>query len=143
MTNDKSLRFYHSGFLISHSFGQTLACCRVPAGEACRQRLTTPGRISRTVSMSSRVVYRERLKRIDEKACSTGSPRARSTCEGSIEPEAHAEPVEQATPAKSRLITRLSESTPSKRKFEVLQILEVRLPLSVTPGIRRETSCSK
>ncbi len=72
-----------------------------------------------------------------------GSPKARSTCDGSIDPDAQADPVEQATPARSRLITRLSESARSKRRFEVLEILEVRLPLSATSGIRRETSCSK
>src|SRR5687767_1998975 len=129
--------------LVIKSFSHALACTRVPAGAVSLHRLTTPGRISKTASISARVVYRERLKRTEENACSMGRPRARSTWDGSIDPDAQADPVEQAMPARSRLITRLSESAPSNRRFEVLEILKVRLPLSVTSGIRRYTSCSK
>ena len=44
-------------------------------------------------------MYLDRLKRTEENACSMGSPSARSTCEGSIDPEEQADPVEQAMPA--------------------------------------------
>ena len=60
-----------------------------------------------------------KLKRSALEITAGSQPIARSTGEGSLEPLAHAEPVEQATPAWSRAMKSAWRSRPTKAMFEV------------------------
>ncbi len=51
-----------------------------------------------------------KTQRILARACSGRSPTADSTCDGSSDPEEHADPVEQAMPRRSMAITNPSPS---------------------------------
>ncbi len=63
-------------------------------------------------SMSAGVSSGLRLKRIAECSTASGTRMACSTGEGKSEPLEHAEPVEQATPARSRFISSRSAFNP-------------------------------
>src|SRR5947209_19054600 len=78
---------------------------------------TIPGRVDNTVSISSSVFALPSVRRRLPCASSTGMPIAISTCDGSTEPDVHAEPVEAAIPSRSRLSRIDSPSTPSKQKL--------------------------
>src|SRR5205085_10265579 len=79
-----------------------------------------PGRAFSTVSTSVLVFALPSVRRRLPCASSTGMPIAISTCDGSTEPEVHAEPVDAAIPSKSRLSRIDSPSTPSKQKLALL-----------------------
>ena len=75
-----------------------------------------------------------KLTRIDASASPTSIPIALSAVLGSTEPEAHAEPVETAKPARSRRIISASPSTPGKARWEVLGRRAVPTACSRAPG---------
>jgi len=77
-----------------------------------RKRETTAAMRRAASSMSCKVNSGLRLKRIAERSQSSGTPIACSTGEGRSEPLEHAEPVEQATPARSRFISSRSALSP-------------------------------
>jgi hypothetical protein len=98
-----------------------LAVVLVPDGKWVREeahprlkRETTVAIRRAASSMSCRVNWGLRLKRIAERNTSSVTPIACSTGEGRSEPLEHAEPVEQATPAKSRFISNRSALSPGK-----------------------------
>src|SRR5215831_2157429 len=94
---------------ILHGFSPVVRVCYgANEGERARACCTIPGRISRTYSISARMVPRPRLQRKAPCRYGPGTPMARNTCEGSSEPELQAEPVDSATPCRSRLIIRAS-----------------------------------
>jgi hypothetical protein len=64
--------------------------------------------------MSAGVVSRERLKRTEPWATSSGTPMASRTGEGSSEPELHAAPAEAHTPCSLRSMRRASASRRGK-----------------------------
>src|SRR6185312_6206214 len=66
-----------------------------------RALATRAGKRSAIRSMHSSVVSAPRLMRTADTANSRGTPNAASTCDGSTLPLVHAEPDEQATPARS------------------------------------------
>ena len=76
--------------------------------------------ISTVKSISSGVLYLDRLKRIDPWAAVKGTPMARSTCEGSREPEVQAEPDEAQIPYSFIMSRMASPSMYSKERFTVL-----------------------
>jgi hypothetical protein len=77
-----------------------------------RNRATTATMRRPASSISSTVNSGLRLKRIAERSTASGTPIACSTGEGSNEPLEQAEPVEQATPARSRFISSRSAFKP-------------------------------
>src|SRR5262249_40479704 len=89
------------------------------ARAVARTWATSRGSRSITASISLGVVVGPRLRRSPPRADSSSSPIARSTCEGSGAPAAHAEPSETATPARSRSTSKLSPAQPGKRTFTV------------------------
>src|SRR5262245_13435501 len=82
-----------------------------------RSLATTDGITSDTRSTSSAVLSRPRLKRIAPSARSRGTPIASSTWDGSTEPVEHADPLEAATPARTRCISKASLSAPATETF--------------------------
>ena len=72
-----------------------------------------------TASISASVVFLPREKRTVPCAKRGGKPSAARTCDGSIEPEVHAEPVETQIPSISNRKMRLSPSTFSKEMLSV------------------------
>jgi hypothetical protein len=81
---------------------------------------TRVGSTPTTKSTSSAVEPGPRLKRSELRDRALEKPIARNTCDGSSEPDEHADPVDTATPSRSRAIRRDSASTPSKLMFVVL-----------------------
>jgi hypothetical protein len=77
-----------------------------------RSRATTAAMRRQASSISSVVNNGLRLKRMAERSTASGTPIACSTGEGSSEPLEHADPVEQATPARSRFISSKSAFSP-------------------------------
>ena len=65
-------------------------------------------------SISASVVVGPRLKRSELATISFGRPIALSVGESSLDPLAHAEPTEQATPAMSRATSNTCASSPGK-----------------------------
>ena len=68
------------------------------------------------------------------RAIAGSTPIARRTCDGSMEPTMHAAPLDAQMPARSRLISSVSPSTPGKPTFNVFASLAETLPLSIAPG---------
>src|SRR5260370_9355204 len=87
---------------------------------SCRKFSIIPGNADNIVSTSSSVLSLPSVRRRLPCANSTGRCIASSTCDGSTEPEVHAEPVEAAIPSRSRLSRIDSPSTPSKTKLALL-----------------------
>lgn len=85
----------------------------------CRNRPTTAAIRRAASSMSCSAKSGLRLKRIAECSMASGTPIACRTGEGRSEPLEHADPVEQATPARSRFISIRSDFTPGKDTFIV------------------------
>ena len=77
--------------------------------------------ISAASSISASLSPTPKLKRVAERNTSSGTPIARSTGLGSIDPLEHAEPVEHATPAKSSAITSRSPRQPGNETFKVVE----------------------
>src|SRR2546422_8204188 len=73
---------------------------------------TILGRTATVASTSSRVLSLPNENRSAATPSSRGTPIAVSTCDGSTAPVEHAEPEEQAIPARSRCISRASLSVP-------------------------------
>ncbi len=69
------------------------------------------------------------------KSVSSGSPIARSTCDGSSVPDEHAEPVDTAMPSRSSAMRRLSASTRSKLMLVVFGMRASARPLTAVPDI--------
>ena len=67
------------------------------AGARARKRSAFSTTAWMTVSISSSVVRRPSPKRIEALASVSSTPMARSTYEGSVDPDEHAEPEESAT----------------------------------------------
>ena len=67
---------------------------------------------------------------------------ASSVGECSLEPLAHAEPVEHATPAMSKAIANACRSRPGKAMLAVLGIRLARAPMTVADGISDAILCS-
>ncbi len=65
------------------------------------------------------MVVAPKLKRNDPVSTGLEQPIAASTREGSLDPLAQADPVEQATPARSNAINRAWRSSPNSATFEV------------------------
>jgi len=65
---------------------------------------------------------------------SCDSPIALSTCDGSREPTAHADPLETATPSRSSPSNSPSSSQPSKLKLIVLPDAQVRVTVAMRSG---------
>src|SRR5258708_3557125 len=78
--------------------------------------------ISRAEEISDSVAWRPRLKRMLARASEAGRPIAVRTCEGSTAPEEHAAPVEQASPLRSRAMTRASPSMPGNKMLDVFGV---------------------
>ena len=76
-----------------------------------------PGITSVIYFTSSSVLSSQSESRKDPCATSCGRPMASNTCDGSREPEVHAEPEEAQTSLSSSKSNRLSPSTPSKQKL--------------------------
>jgi hypothetical protein len=85
---------------------------RTKQAQPRRNRVTTATRRRAASSMSARASNGLRLKRIAERKSGSATPIACSTGEGNSEPLEHAEPVEQATPARSRFINSKSAFSP-------------------------------
>src|SRR5215470_6150063 len=129
---------------ILHGFSPVVRVCYgANEGERARACCTMPGRISRTYSISASVVPRPRLQRKAPCRYGPGTPMARNTCEGSSEPELQAEPVDSATPCRSRLIIRASPSTPAKATLVVLGRRGTSAPWMRTSGICSWIPCSR
>ena len=77
------------------------------------------GMIAATASISSAVVFQPRLIRSELRASATVRPIARSTCDGSTAPAAHAEPIDTSIPSRSSAISMLSPSTPGNVRLSV------------------------
>ena len=73
-------------------------------------RSMTSGMIRAACSTSASEVVRPRVMRNDPRASSSGYPSAVRTWDGSVDPVVHAEPVETATPSRSRARTSASPS---------------------------------
>ena len=95
------------------------AFCGAVSEEAAEAAVNSTISLARRISwsssrvparISSRVLVVERLNLSEPRPVSTSSPSALRTCEGSIDPEAQAEPVDTAIPFKSREIIRPSPS---------------------------------
>ena len=67
-------------------------------------------------------------------------PDGRSTCEGSTDPDEHAEPVEQAMPRRSMAMMKPSPSTKSNVRFAVLGTRCARIAVRGHAGNTRENS---
>ena len=78
--------------------------------------------ISIARSISSRVLVRQSEKRMLDRAVLRSIPICVRTRDGSIAPEAQAEPWLTAMPAISRCISNVSPSMPGKAMFEVLEM---------------------
>src|SRR5690242_6114845 len=63
-----------------------------------RMRETTPGNTARNASTSVSVVARPTVTRSEPFAISRSRPSARMTCDGSVSPEVHADPLDTAKP---------------------------------------------
>src|SRR5690606_37230602 len=99
------------------AFGSSRHLSSRPFSRALHRRRslsTSGGTTSRTRSTSSRVLLAPSENRMALSASSRDCPMARSTWEGSMEPEAQAEPVDASIPRMSRLSRSDSPSTPSK-----------------------------
>src|SRR5690606_12920109 len=118
----------------SHSF---LRQIRTAAGARPRSLATLSATASTTAATSSIVVYLPTVTRKAPSVSSLGKPTARSTWAGSSEPEVQAEPAEAAMPAKSRLSSSDSPSTPGKLKWALLGSRCVGCPFSTASGTRR------
>src|SRR5439155_26058752 len=88
----------------------TLHRCSTAA--SARTFSTILGSAAATASTSSAVLSRPNENRSAATPSSRGTPIAVSTCEGSIEPVLHADPDEQATPARSKCMSSASLSVP-------------------------------
>ncbi len=103
-----------------------LAVVLVPDGKwvreephPCRKRDTTVAMRRAASSISCKVNSGLRLKRIAERSTSSVAPIACSTGDGKSEPLEHAEPVEQATPARSRFMSSRSALSPGNDRLIV------------------------
>src|SRR2546425_10955259 len=85
---------------------------RCSTADSCRTLSTIFGSAPMTVSTSSAALSFPNEKRSAATPSSRGTPIAVSTCDGSTAPVLQAEPDEQAMPARSRCMSRASESVP-------------------------------
>src|SRR5262249_24327582 len=107
------------------------------------RKLFTASKIRQALSATSAAVVKApKLSRIALPTSPSESPIATSVCEGSAEPLAHAEPVEQATPARSSAMTRAWRSSPRKETHEVLGSRGARSPMTTISGSLARSSCS-
>ena len=86
----------------------------------CRSLAMTFGNASTMYATSSAVFPLPKEKRTAARANSCDNPIAWSTCDGSSEPTAQADPLETATPSRSSPSNKPSSSQPSKLKLIVL-----------------------
>ena len=89
--------------------------------------------------MSSSLVSSESVILTEPCAISCGSPMASSTCDGSRDPEVHADPDDAHIPLRSSMIRSDSPSTNLKLKFALFGSLIRRSPLSFVWGISSST----
>ena len=94
-------------------------------------------------STSSAVLFLPNVNRTEDEASFALSPIADKTCDGSTVPEEHAEPLEAAIPAKSRLYKRASPFTPSNEKSALSGNLFSLSPFNFTPLMPDRTSSTK
>ena len=85
------------------------------------------------------VVSADRVRRREPCAISCGSPIARSTWDGSRDPEVHAEPLEPQMPSMSSMISMDSPSMNWNAKFALLESLWDGCPLRRANGISFNT----
>ena len=86
----------------------------------CRSRGTTRSSAAKIVSTSPADEFLPKLNRTAARASSHDNPIAVSTCDGSSEPTAQADPLDTATPSKSKPSNNPLVSQPTKLKFTVL-----------------------
>jgi len=116
--------------------------CSFQKGDISRSRSIIGGSFSTIKSISSSVLYTLRLNRIEPCAAVNGTPIARSTWDGSSEPDVQAEPEEAQMP-NSSIIRRIdSPSTYSKAMLDVLGSRFLRDPFIKALGIRFNSSFS-
>src|SRR4029077_18553251 len=95
---------------------------------------TTRGKAPVTASTSSMVLSLPKENRSAAMPSSRGTPIAVSTCDGSTDPVLHADPDEQAMPARSRCISRASLSVPGIETFEMCGARSACQPLITASG---------
>ena len=91
-------------------------------------------KISAAWTISASVVVRPREKRTPLEARVSARPIAFRTWEGSSEPEEQAEPLEAATPLRSRFISRVVPSAPGTETFTLLGRRRVGWPFRIRSG---------
>ena len=92
--------------------------------------------------MSWRVVNAPRLNRNELLTMSSGKRIASNTAEGSVDPLAHAEPIEQAIPAMSSAMWTAWQSNPGKATLQVCGSRGAPSPLITTPMAASRNNCS-
>jgi len=106
----------------------------VPAHLAPCARCTTFGNTAMTRTTSSIVESRPSEKRTREFASLRSTPKAEITCDGSREPEPHAEPLLAQMPSRSKPAISAILSAPATRKETVLTSRCSREPTNWRPG---------
>ena len=98
-------------------------------GERARRRLSAGGSTLNTESMSAGDDVRPNVRRREPRTQSDGNPRAEITCDGSVAPEVHAEPLDAPICAMSRVSRMLSPSTCRNTKLALFGSLSVGWPV--------------
>src|SRR5205809_140836 len=104
-----------------------------------RSRATTPASASTNRSTSAAVVDLPTVTRSEPFASSRSIPSASRTCEGSVSPEVHAEPLDTANPSRSRATMSDSPSVPGMQKEALFGRRSVGCPFSTASGTRART----
>ena len=107
-----------------------------------RTRSTTFGSVAMKASTSASVVPRPTVTRSDPFAVSRSMPSARMTCDGSVSPDVHADPLETAKPSRSSAVTRDAPSVLRMTNDALFGSRSVRWPVRIASGTRaieRET----
>ena len=118
-------------------FGRCVRAARAQSGDylaGCNCLTALMMRIA-AERTSAAVVVAPKLNRIALRTMLSGSPIATSVGDGSLDPLAQAEPVEQATPAKSRAITNACRSRGGKLMQSVCGVRAMSPPMTTEFGI--------
>jgi len=105
------------------------------SGDICLNLSTILGSLFITVSISSSVFSSPIVSRNEPWAISSGRPIASNTCDGSILPAVHAEPLDTQIPSMSRLNISDSPSTNSKETLTFPGSLFIGCPFRRVYGI--------